>query len=323
MTTAGILPSDLVDRLAEAVRNRYHSAALAAVLGLAGEAALSRSDLAAVDRLTRGGSPTETLIRLFRLGLPVSAEAGRDALAPLPVADAVAAGLLEPDDGGRVRAALSLLPYSEQDRDCWVLSDLAAELRPGRLRPDHVLGAGAAARTLAQATIRNQVGSALDLGIGCGVQALQLSGHCGSVTGTDLSGRALAFAASTARLNGLSWRLLVGSLLEPVADECFDLIVCNPPFIVGPGYSPDTDGYHYRDSGLTGDHVCATLVAGLPGRLTAGGTAQLLANWIIDLDQPWPERLAGWLPAGCDAWVWQREVAEPGEYAALWLRDAG
>jgi len=61
----------------------------------------------------------------------------------------------------------------------------------------------------------------------------------------------------------------------------------------------------------------------LPGRLNLGGTAQLLANWIIDSDQPWPDRVAGWLPAGCDGWVWQREVAEPGEYAGLWLRDAG
>jgi hypothetical protein len=31
-----------------------------------------------------------------------------------------------------------------------------------------------------------------------------------------------------------------------------------------------------------------------------------------------------WFPAaGCQAWVWQREIAEPGEYVALWLRDAG
>jgi methylase of polypeptide subunit release factors len=323
--TAGMLPSEVVDRLAEAVHDRYHSAAQAAVLGLAGEAALSRSDLAAVDRLTRGGSPAETLIRLFRLGLPVDAGSAGDALAPLPVADAVAAGLVEPDPdgGGRVRAALSLQLCPDQDRDCWVLSDLPAELRGGRLRSDHVLGVGAAARTLAQATVRHRVGSALDVGTGCGVQALGLSRHSGSVTGTDLSERALAFAASTARLNGLRWRLLAGSLLEPVAGECFDLIVCNPPFIVGPGYSPDTDGYHYRDSGLAGDQVCATLVAGLPDRLAIGGTAQLLANWVIDLDQPWPDRVAGWLPAGCDGWVWQREVAEPGEYAALWLRDAG
>ena len=50
----------------------------------------------------------------------------------------------------------------------------------------------------------------------------------------------------------------------------------------------------------------------------------LLANWVVTGDQPWDERVAGWVDGrGCDAWFWQREVADPGEYAALWLRDAG
>jgi hypothetical protein len=62
----------------------------------------------------------------------------------------------------------------------------------------------------------------------------------------------------------------------------------------------------------------------LPAALTEGGTAQLLANWVITADQDWDERVGGWLAgSGCDAWVWQREVAEPGEYVSLWLRDAG
>jgi hypothetical protein len=43
--------------------------------------------------------------------------------------------------------------------------------------------------------------------------------------------------------------------------------------------------------------------------------------------EPWQERLESWLaPAGgrsCDAWVVQREVADPAQYVELWLRDAG
>ena len=46
---------------------------------------------------------------------------------------------------------------------------------------------------------------------------------------------ALALAAATARLNGMSWDLRPGSLFEPVAGERFDLIVSNPPFVVGSG----------------------------------------------------------------------------------------
>ncbi len=76
---------------------------------------------------------------------------------------------------------------------------------------------------------------ALDVGTGCGVQALHLSEHSAAVTATDLSDRALRMAATTAALNGRRWELLQGSLLEPVGQRRFDLIVSNPPFIVGSG----------------------------------------------------------------------------------------
>ncbi|MGI8667646.1 MAG: DUF7059 domain-containing protein [Jatrophihabitans sp.] len=318
------LSEAVTDRLALSLRSHYGSVAVAEVLGLAGQAALSRADLAAVDRLTRGGSPSETFIRLFLLGHPVTRTAAGQALAPLPVDEAVAAGLLQVH-GPDVRAALDLRPYSETDGpDWWVLSDLGVDVRPGTLDGEHVLGVGSAASTLAQATVRRPVRNALDIGTGCGVQALHLSRHSDRITATDLSRRALSFAATTAALNEQRWELLPGSLLEPVAGRRFDLIVCNPPFIVGPGFAPDAGGFSYRDSGLPGDSVCARLVSGLPDVLEGGGTAQLLANWIIGAEQDWQDRLAGWLPpTGCQAWIWQREMAEPGEYVAMWLRDAG
>jgi len=324
MSVRPLLPAAVCDQLGEAVRNRFGSVAVSEALGLAGEAALSRGDLSGADRLTRRGSETETLIRLFLLGLPVPASAVEAALRPLPLAQAEAAGLVERRDG-HLRATLDLRPYSETGGpDWWVVSDLGAEVRPGPLPAEHVLGVGSAGLTLAEATVRGPVRHALDVGTGCGVQALHLSEHSETVTATDLSDRALRMAATTAALNGKHWELRHGSLLEPVAGRQFDLIVSNPPFIVGPGFAPGAGGFRYRDSGLAGDAVCAQLVAGLPARLAEGGTGQLLANWIIDGSQSWQERVTGWLPAaGCQAWIWQREVAEPAEYVALWLRDAG
>lgn len=350
--TRPVFAPDVIAALRQALRRDFGSVAVSQALGLAGDAALSRSDLSGVDRLTRGGSPTETWIRLFLLGLAVSREAAGGALHPLSVAAALGAGLLEPassdteppsgqpasgkptsgrpagdqrSGAGAVRAALDVRPYSEADGpDWWVVSDLGSDVRPGLLDPEHVLGIGSAATTLAQCTVRSPVARALDIGTGCGVQALHLSRHSASVTATDLSTRALGLAATTAALNELDWDLRQGSLLEPVAGERFDLIVSNPPFIVGPGFAPGRDGYTYRDSGMTADSVSAQLVAGLPGLLSDGGTAQLLANWALTSDQPWQDRLAGWLPrTGCQAWVWQREVTDPGEYVSLWLRDAG
>jgi methylase of polypeptide subunit release factors len=312
------------DLLRAALERSYTSHAVSNALGLAGQSCLARGDLDGAERLTRGGSPTETLIRLFVLGLPVARSRATISLQPLPLEAAVAAGLVR-TNGDETTALLDLRPYSEQDGpDWWVISDVAADVRPGVLDGEHVLGVGSAATTLAQSTVRAPVERALDVGTGCGVQALHLSRHSRSVTATDLSSRALQLAATTAALNGLSWRLRQGSLLDPVAGEQFDLIVCNPPFIVGPGFTSDNGGFTYRDSGFAGDGVSRRLIEQLPGALGPGGTAQLLANWEITGEQDWSERLEGWLAGGnCDAWIWQREVADPAEYVSLWLRDGG
>jgi hypothetical protein len=50
----------------------------------------------------------------------------------------------------------------------------------------------------------------------------------------------------------------------------------------------------------------------------------MLANWVLRDGEPWHERVTGWLPEhGLDALAVQREVLDPAEYVATWLRDAG
>lgn len=331
--TSALLPPPGIERLRTALSG-YTVDAVHALFGPVGQAALRRGDHAGARRQLPSGERLSTLARLFLLGDEVPGSDARAALYPLPWAEAAAAGLVV-ESGAEARALLDVRPYAEQlptlpgevanpATRWWVVSDFGADARPGPLSADHVLGIGAAALTLAQATIREPVARALDVGTGCGVQALHLSRHAAAVTATDVSDRALRLAATTAALSGVSWRLRQGSLLEPVAGERFDLVVSNPPFVVSPGLRAGAGGFDYRDSGFAGDEVCRTLVRGLPELLAPGGVAQLLANWVIPADAPWAERLEGWLAGlGCDAWVWQREVADPGEYAALWLRDAG
>ena len=310
-----------VDRLRTALAD-YTVDGLHERFGLVGRAALERGDLAGVRRAVRelGDDPVAGLASLFLLGDEMDESAARRVLDPLPVDAARSAGLVDAS-AGRVRGALDLRPYAEDAGDpWWVVSDFGSDVRPGPLARDHVLGIGAAALTLAQATPRDPVGRALDLGTGCGIQALHLHRHAGTVVATDISARALRLAATTSALSGQRWDLRAGSLLGPVAGERFDLVVANPPFIVGAGGAD----YDYRDSGLSGDGVCRQLVSGLPGVLAPGGTAQLLANWIIPAVGTWQERVGGWIEGrGCDAWVWQREIADPAEYIAMWLRDAG
>jgi hypothetical protein len=165
------------------------------------------------------------------------------------------------------------------------------------------------------------VAAALDLGTGCGVQALHLTDHVDRVVATDVNPRALLLAEATAAINGVDVDVRAGSLYEPVAGELFDLVVTNPPFVVSP---PGGDRLVYRDSGLPGDEVVRRVVREAPPHLAPGGVAQVLANWVHVAGQPWDERLSRWLEGtGCDAWVVQREVADPAEYVELWLRDAG
>lgn len=306
---------DALERVRAAFeRAGYTVAGVRELLGPMAGGALAREQIVPALRATSGNSPLEAAVRLFWLQVPVPESA-------FPEAEAlVAAGLAE-RSGGELRALLHIEPLEGTDGSHLghVVSDL--KVRPGEgraLRPDHVVGAGGASASLAQLVIHRPVDNALDLGTGCGVQALHLRDRAARITATDLNPRALALARLSFALSGLKdVELLEGSLYEPVKDRRFDLIVSNPPFVISPG-----GGLVYRESGLPGDEVCRRLVGGAAERLTAGGWCQMLANWLHIDGVPWQERLAEWLPQGCDAWVVQRDVQDPAEYAELWLRDS-
>jgi hypothetical protein len=283
--------------------------------------ALAAGDPAPAHRSTRDASPISTLVRLFLLGRAVSTADCAAAFGPLGLDQAAELGVITADGPELVRAGLDVRPYGEPGAGWFVVSDVGADAaRRGPVGRDHVLGVGGASVTLAAATVRDPVATALDLGTGSGVQALHLSDHVGSVTATDRNPRALDLARMTAALSAVpGWELLEGDLFAPVAGRRFDLVVSNPPFVVAP-----QGRFLYRDSGLPGDEVCRRIVREVPGHLTEGGTAQLLANWLHVRDAEWQDRLRDWLAGtGCDALVVQRELQDPAQYAALWLRDSG
>ncbi|MFD2083250.1 Methyltransferase small domain-containing protein [Actinopolymorpha cephalotaxi] len=319
-------------------------------LGPVAHAALHRNETTPGVRATEGGDPLDTLVRLWLLQRLVPAGLAERALPGL-LEPLVGAGILGGDGekGDEVRALVDVRPYGATggptrdepagdspagdrpggDEDWWVVADLTPGLDGARpaVTADHVLGVNSAASTLAQLTVRRPAGRALDLGTGCGVQALHLAGHVRQVVGTDVNPRALAMARLTGALNGQDWDLREGSLFEPVRGEKFDLVVSNPPFVISP-----RGGLTYRDSGLAGDEVCRRIVSQAPGFLADGGVCQLLANWLHVRGEDWRDRLGDWLSdfdsnsessADCDAWVLQREVSDPAEYVELWLKDAG
>jgi methylase of polypeptide subunit release factors len=317
-----VLATDDASRLRDALRAApYTYDEVAARLGPLAHRALGRNETTPAMRVTTAGDPLDTLVRLWPLQAVVDAAAAERALPGL-VEPLVAAGVLD-RSGAEVRARVDVRPYADETRDFWVVSDLTPGLdgAPTATRPDHVLGVSPASTSLAQLTVRAPVDRALDLGTGCGVQALHLAAHAGSVVATDVNARALAMARLTAQLAEVDVDVRDGDLFEPVAGERFDLVVSNPPFVVSPATG---ERLVYRDSGLPGDELVRRLLTTVPDHLSPGGRAQVLANWVHAHDRPWQDRLAGWLSGtGCDAWVLQREVADVAEYAELWLKDAG
>ncbi|OLO63982.1 DUF7059 domain-containing protein [Actinomyces oris] len=325
--------------------------AVAALLGEAADSALRREirlpALRAVRAALTAGptpSPVAVLTALFMLGEPVPATALDAALPRTTAAGAAAIGLVgEPDGAGCVRARVDLRPHEAVDDAgevrWWVASDLG-ELVTGRaLAPDHVLGVGGAGLTLAGLTPRTRVRTALDLGCGCGIQTLYLLRHAEHVVATDISARALAFTAFNAALAGVSvsgasdagsepvfgsgrLELLRGSLLEPVVGRRFDLIASNPPFVLTPPAVREAGLplMEYRDAG---GPILPGLVAGLGEHLEPGAVAVMLGNWEHRGTGSWRDAVAAWVPEELDAWVIERELQDPVEYATMWLRDGG
>lgn len=273
------------------------------------------------------------LTALFMLGEPVSAAALETALPRTGVAGALSIGLVVPTQSAsseqHYAPAVDLRPHEAQDVHgsvrWWVASDLGELVTGQALAPDHVLGIGRAGLTLAALTPRKPVETALDLGVGCGIQTLYLLRHARQVVATDISTRALEFTAFNVALAGVDStrvQLRRGNLLEPVAGQRFDLIVSNPPFVITPP-SVRQAGLplmEYRDAG---GPILPALVRGLEDHLNPDGVAVMLGNWEHREGTSWRTSVNQWIGKSLDAWIIQREVQDPVEYAAMWLRNGG
>ncbi|KAA1396106.1 N5-glutamine methyltransferase family protein [Aeromicrobium ginsengisoli] len=295
--------------------------AVFALLGEDAHRALGRNQTVPARRATAGRGDLATLVRLFALQVAVDRERA-DAALPGLVDPLLAAGMLQAS-GGEVRALVDVRPYGDEAHDWWVVCDPTPglDVRQAPMSPEYVLGISEASSSLAQLTIREPVGRALDLGTGCGVQALHLAQHAREVVATDVNPRALAMARLTAELNEVDMDVRDGSLFDPVAGETFDLIATNPPFVISP---PGSEVLVYRDSGMPGDNVVRHLVENAAAHLYDGGWCQILANWAHRKGTVWQDGLEEWFAGQpLDAWVVQRELVDPSEYVEMWLADAG
>jgi len=124
----------------------------------------------------------------------------------------------------------------------------------------------------------------LDLGTGSGAIALAIARARprARVTAVDASADALAVARANAGRLGLALELRHGDWLAPVADERFDLIVSNPPYIAeGDAHLPAL-AHEPRGalvSGADGLDDLRRIVATAPAHLAPGGWLLLEHGW--------------------------------------------
>ena len=325
--------ADLVRRLGDDLRSAgFTVSALETLWGPDAAAALHRGERVPARRVLDArraahdpAAGLATLAELFVLGLPVPAAEAADALPALGLDDAIGLGLLA-RDAASVRARLDLRPYAFADArgegHWWILSDLGEVALGHALGEEHVLGVGGASMTLSGLMLPTPVRTVLDLGTGCGIQAMHAVRFADRVVATDISERALRLARLNVALNGIEGvEFRLGSLFEPVAGERFDRIVSNPPFVITPR-APGVPEYEYRDGGMVGDGIVEAVMRGAAEHLEHGGVAQLLGNWEVRGDADGLDRVRGWT-GHLEYWIVEREVQRVTEYAETWIRDGG
>lgn len=321
---------DLTAALREDLRDAgYTGAAVRAAWGGIADDAIGRGlHGPALTALDGRSDALAVLARVLFLGVPAPVPDVDAALPRLGSAGLAALGLATVDSD-RVLPAALIRPQEFADAAgsgvWWIASDLDEAALGGALPTGHVLGVGGASMTLAGLQLPTPAARVLDIGTGCGIQALRALRDTDRVVATDVSVRALQFTRLNAMLAGATVDVRLGSLFAPVVGEQFDRIVSNPPFVITPRVAGVPE-YEYRDGGMAGDDLVASFVTGVGEILAPGGVAQLLGNWEYRQGEDGLERVRGWVadsPVPLDAWIIERERLDLLAYAELWVRDGG
>ena len=290
-------------------RAPFTGEAIRAALGTE-EDVLSRSnDIPVHVRRLRAHGEFGALIQLFVLNVPTSAALIAGALQPLPL-DTLERMRLVRVDGELVLPLVRLVPHD----DLVIASDL--RLVPGEEAPhDHLPGVHRPSVTLAHLTVRKSAKRGLDLGTGNGVEAILMSRHVEHVVGSDVNPRAIEYARFNGLLNrapGIDWR--VGSWFVPMKDQRFDVIACNPPYVISPATQ-----YVYRDSGMEGDSVSEQVVREIAAHLEEGGFGTVTVSWGADAHDTDAVAVRRWVEGtGCDAWILHYRTEDPLSTAKNW-----
>ena len=262
---------------------------------------------------THGKEPVQVAVRVFLMGAGLDLQGFQSVFPDWFCQFCLENRWVEVQDGV-ARPQVVIVPK----RDALFVSDAFQRVAATDASDFTLPASTRAANLLSQFMFTTPVGSVLDLCSGCGVHGILASQFADHVTLSDVSPAALNFAETNARLNQKdNVECIQSDLFENLDGKTFDLIVSNPPFVIGP-----KQDFVYRDNPLELDHFCQALVREAPNYLNEGGHLQMLCEWVQVEGQTWEERLAEWVGSlGCDVWIARSQTRDPQSYIQSRLGD--
>ena len=263
----------------------YSEESIAALLGLTSLQSLEPTHLHWHSAFQLPDTPLADLIRLFLLRGACEYERISDLLTPQVVKAFLCLGLLVGDEKGDLKSTVDLFCSGGMV----FATDHRYQLCEGdALDEEPVMYIGMDSHGLVQTAPRHVAESLLDLCCGSGVQGLVASRYSVRVVAVDLNPRAVRFARFNAQLNGIqNYEVRHGNLYEPIGQECFDVILANPPFVPSPEM-----GLKFRDGGVRGETVLREILSGADQHLNPDGRLCVVTD-LVDA-QRYPEKLVSW-----------------------------
>jgi methylase of polypeptide subunit release factors len=258
-------------------------------------------------------SKLNTLLRLFFMFEECPADDVAAALHPLTADELMAVGILRPE-GDLVSACVRIQPFQhllflfEQDAPDTAPEESLMLISPSSMEVAHLM-------------TRRRSRKALDIGTGCGFLATLVAPFCEKVYAIDVNPAAVRAAEFNARWNGLpNISFEAGNLLEPVRGQRFDLIVCNPPFLITPVPEVFSARFLFKHSGLAGDTFCINLAREASQLLEEGGYFHMMFQWEEPQGANWSSQLEkSFSGLGCDVWVSRISTAAVEQYVTEWI----
>jgi release factor glutamine methyltransferase len=128
----------------------------------------------------------------------------------------------------------------------------------------------------------------LDMGTGCGIQAVLAAQKARKVVATDINPHTVRCAVHNASLNKVADKIEVrqGSLFEPIkADEKFDVILFNAPYLPSEAWEEHDLTSLAWAGGESGRRVIDRFIAEAPRYLKTNGKILLVQSTLSGLEQ--------------------------------------